>query len=56
MQSIPYTPKPESCDFCGLNEAELRTEYNFIEGEEITFYHLGQEGEIVICEFCQEHR
>lgn len=56
MQVTPYKYKPVSCDFCGLTEVELQTEYNFIEDEEITFYYLGQEGEIVICEFCQEHR
>ena len=42
MQAVPYKPQPEVCDFCRLTEVELRTEYNFIEDEEITFYYLGQ--------------
>ena len=56
MQWPPYEPKPEQCDFCGLNEEEIRNEYDFVEDEEVTFYQLGPEGELTLCEFCKEHR
>lgn len=42
------------CDYCTNTEKELREYYELIDDEELTWYYLGPEGEITVCEMCHD--
>lgn len=42
------------CDYCHATEEEIRRHYELDEEEELTWYCLGPDGEITVCEMCYD--